>query len=131
MGFELYETSMCGERQAMVGLRKDCTISFNRMAQKHLRDYDRVQLFYDRGRHVIAIKPVTKETPNSFAIRRYERERTVEVLTSSKGFFEFYNLPRDSRKRIARYEDGMLVVQLEREVKSADPLRVFHGEKAS
>ena len=132
MSFELYETSMGGERQAMVGLRKDSAITFNKMAARHLANYERVQLYYDRSRQLIAIKPVNEDAPNSMKIRRYQKRRsTLETIVTCKGFFDFYDLPRGSCKRRVRYENGMLIVSLEEKPKNADPLRVFHGEKAS
>lgn len=56
--------------------------------KKYFKEKEFVELFYDRDKKIIGIKPLENETENSIKIRRY-RERGIAVIAATFFIREF------------------------------------------
>ena len=124
MSFEVYRPETRGEKRAVVSINKNGRLTFNTVAQKLLGDCERVVLLYDREQGLIGVKPAADEE-HSVRLRRTPRPKSVRTEVHCMGFFRYYNIPIKSEKRYAKYQNGMLVIPLQKP--NADPLRVYKG----
>src|SRR5262245_29502079 len=91
--------------QPMVSIQKRGTMSLNAAAYSVLKGENRVttkhprrksdtdifvELMYDRGNRIIALRYVTPDNPNSYAVRKQPNSNSY--LVSAKGFLKHYEI---------------------------------------
>lgn len=71
MAFEEFKAKKVQLKTPFVSILRSGNIGVNSACyKKYFKDYTYIVFFYDRERRIIGIKPVEKELPNSYSIRR-------------------------------------------------------------
>jgi len=113
----------------MASIQKRGTISLNLTAYKMLKGENRVtakharrksetdifvELLFDRGNQIIALRYVTPDNPNSYAVRKQPNSDTY--LVSAKGFLKHYEIKptKGTRHKARMHGPDVLMFSLEK-----------------
>lgn len=112
-GFELWDRTVRAlahipVKTAFVSVRIGGTIGMNKAAYKMWGEPEACQVMYDPERRRIALRPVSRDEPNSFDVS------FGDVQIPCKSLFDFYGveITRTRRYYDSKVVDGVLVVDL-------------------
>ncbi len=126
--FETFKrTTRRSSVEPMASIQKRGSISLNAAAYKALRGENRampkharrkretdifVELMFDRGNQMVALKCVGPENPNSYVLRKQSRSDTY--LVSAKGFLKYYGIrtTKGTRYTAKMFQPDVLVFSI-------------------
>jgi hypothetical protein len=98
--------------QPYVTIQRKGVFTLNTAAYESLGDPDAVELLYDREQRRIGFRPATPKSPYAYGVRP-NGPTGRSFLVAGRAFLQFYDIPFDlARRWVARYADGMLVIDL-------------------
>lgn len=113
MGFEVFDRRMAPLSKApSVTIQKKGIFSINRVAHQLIGAPDTVELLFDKGARVIALRPSNES--HAYAIRPQTNSGTGQMILSASAFTQYYDVDTEVSRRYKPYEqDGMLCIDLQ------------------
>lgn len=112
MGFVKYqkENLKKGISAKTIGINSKGRFAFYKpVVEKYLQNVDHIELFYDSETKKVGIMPTTEPTTDSFKIQGM----TTKMIVAKK-FLNRFKISVEDRRYDFVYENGMLVIPLEK-----------------
>ncbi|MCF7796702.1 MAG: hypothetical protein K9N11_08665 [Lentisphaeria bacterium] len=115
MGFEPYKPKRGGRGKGLaISFSPSGRIGFSRgLYDAHLSKANHVELFYDRARNKVGIKPVKRNSVSSIKLPAVGEKKPCAIM--GKGFYKAFGLSFDKLKRVTPVfdeEKKMLIADL-------------------
>ena len=114
MAFEVFDKRMTPLAKApSVTIQKRGVISLNKSAHDLLGNVETVELLYDQGRQIMALRPADDSSPHAYAVRTGSKRGPGQAIVSATAFTQHYGIDTTATRRWKPFvEDGMLCVDL-------------------
>lgn len=97
-----------------LGIQRRGNLSLNASAFELLGEPEAVHLYYSPSSHVIAIKAVSNDTPQSYPVRKQQNARSF--LIGARSFLNRYGVPFEDQQDASTFTvkliEGMGIVEL-------------------
>ncbi|MFF0903207.1 UNVERIFIED_CONTAM: hypothetical protein RF653_05985 [Kocuria sp. CPCC 205316] len=114
MPFEVFDKRMTPlAKTPSVTVQKRGVISLNKAAHDLIDSAETVELLYDRGRQVMAVRATDDASPHAYAVRNGSKRGPGQAIISATAFTQHYSIDTTATSRWKPFvEDGMLCVDL-------------------
>lgn len=130
MAFEVFQKSSApASKVPTVTIQRRGLMSLNRAAHALIGSPEFVELLWDGERRLVGLRPTEADNPNAYPAR--PQSTTSEkgpILIAGSLFTRHYDIPTDeSRRWVVMAEDGILVVDLNKDSQKVTSNRTSRG----
>lgn len=117
MPFEVFDKRRNSRSRALtVTIQRRGIFSISEAAYHELGEPAHVELLFDRDEQLVGLRPVSDAVAHAYAVRRQSGKSGGPAIVAGQAFTQYFEIDTsESRRRDAKVEDGMLVVDLKDE----------------